>query len=43
MNIECDHCGQRLHHDINGWWVGPDETSDCPLNEGGHTWNWERR
>ena len=32
----CDHCGQPLHHDINGWWVGSDETSDCPSSPRGH-------
>jgi hypothetical protein len=33
----CDHCDQVLHRDANDWWVGPDETSDCPDNAGGHT------
>lgn len=34
----CDHCDLPLHKDSNGYWVGPDETSDCdtsPLS--GHT------
>lgn len=26
----CDHCGKAVHQDINGYWVGEDETSNCP-------------
>lgn len=34
----CDHCQQRLERDDNGYWVGPDGTSDCPVDVGGgHT------
>lgn len=32
----CDHCGQLVHQDSNGWWVGQDDTSDCPTSERGH-------
>lgn len=35
----CDNCGQALHRDDSGWWVGQDETSDCPDNERGHEVN----
>ena len=32
----CDHCGAAVHRDVNGWWVGDDDTSDCPASERGH-------
>jgi hypothetical protein len=32
----CDHCSVPLHRDTNGWWVGPDESSDCPSCNRGH-------
>jgi hypothetical protein len=32
VQMSCDHCGQTLHRDVNGWLVGEDETSDCPEN-----------
>jgi hypothetical protein len=32
----CDYCGAELHIDVNGWWVGSDETSDCPDDDRGH-------
>ena len=32
----CDHCGADVHMDRNGWWVGPDNTSDCAANDRGH-------
>lgn len=35
----CDHCRQPVHQDRNGYWVGKDETSDCPDNERGHMVN----
>ena len=33
----CDSCGEELRPDRNGWWVGADETSDCPKSDDGHT------
>lgn len=27
---KCDHCHQELHRDSGGWWVGADETAECP-------------
>jgi hypothetical protein len=39
MTITCDHCRQPMHHDSNGYWVGDDNTSDCPENMDGHTVN----
>lgn len=33
----CDHCHGQVHPDINGYYVGADETSDCPADMGGHT------
>lgn len=32
----CDHCDLPLTVDRNGYWVGPDETSDCPADDRGH-------
>jgi len=32
----CDHCGQRIKPDRNGWYVGQDGTSDCPESNRGH-------
>lgn len=41
---KCDSCGQELHSDRAGYWVGPDETSDCPVDDRrGHTVNGEIR
>ncbi len=36
MNI-CESCHQRIHADANGYWVGQDGTSDCPVSPKGHT------
>lgn len=33
----CDHCGATLHRQPGGWWVGADDTADCPVNDAGHT------
>ena len=33
---ECDYCGQPLHRDHIGYWVGEDGTSDCPDSPHGH-------
>lgn len=35
----CDHCKQELHKDESGWWVGADDTSDCPDSASGHEVN----
>ena len=35
----CEHCDRPVDKDSNGWWVGDDETSDCPENPQGHTVN----
>ena len=32
----CDHCKQRVWRDVNGYWVGEDDTSECPANNNGH-------
>lgn len=32
----CDHCQQPVHRDLNRWWVGADETSECPTSDRGH-------
>lgn len=32
----CDHCGLDVRRDSNGWWVGPDDTSDCADSPDGH-------
>lgn len=34
--MRCDHCGQPVRVDVNGWYVGEDQTSDCPDSERGH-------
>lgn len=34
--MKCDHCKQDLHRDTNGWFVGSDDTSDCPDSGFGH-------
>jgi hypothetical protein len=34
--MRCDHCGEEVHHDANGWWVGEDDSSDCPVGDRGH-------
>lgn len=42
MNEEttmCDHCELPVHLDRNGYWAGPDNTSDCRLHPNGHTVN----
>lgn len=36
-SLLCDSCGQEVHPDDNGYWVGADETSDCPESDRGHT------
>lgn len=41
--IICDHCDQRLHRDVNGYWVGADETSECPAEQSGHSFLGEYR
>lgn len=33
---DCDHCGEPVRLDRNGFWVGEDETSDCRASEQGH-------
>lgn len=38
MPYLCDSCQEALHRDRNGYFVGSDETSDCPQNDRGHTW-----
>lgn len=37
MQDHCDHCGQQVKPDANGWYVGDDATSDCPADDAGHT------
>lgn len=32
----CDYCRKPMHQDANGYWVGADESSDCPDNPRGH-------
>jgi hypothetical protein len=39
----CDWCGERVHLDGNGWWVGADDASDCPEHEQGHNVNGQAR
>lgn len=34
--FRCDHCRLPLTRDRNGYWVGPDKTSDCGKHERGH-------
>lgn len=34
--MTCDHCQASLTRDVNGWWVGADGTSECPVNPDGH-------
>lgn len=36
VDDRCDHCGQGVHRDGNGWWVAVDESSDCPAEPSGH-------
>jgi hypothetical protein len=38
MPYICDHCEEELYVDRGGYFVGKDKTSECPENEGGHTW-----
>lgn len=38
MGYHCDSCGEELHLDPNGYFVGKDETSDCEEELSGHTW-----
>ena len=33
----CDWCDAVLHRDSNGYWVGDDDTSECPSHDEGHT------
>lgn len=33
----CDSCHETVERDANGYWVGDDETSDCPVSPEGHT------
>jgi len=33
---DCDHCGEPVRLDSNGFWVGEDGTSDCPSSSRGH-------
>lgn len=35
--FRCDHCHEPVERDRNGYWVGPDKTSDCAKDDGGHT------
>ena len=37
MNRRCDSCHEVLTVDENGFFVGPDGTSDCPMSDEGHT------
>lgn len=39
MNRRCDSCYEKLTVDKNGFYVGPDETSDCPVSDEGHTYD----
>ena len=39
MGYTCDHCGEELHRDSNGYFVGKDETSDCSMTAAGHRYN----
>lgn len=39
----CDHCGEHVRPDINGWWVGADRTSECPVSDRGHEVDGEAR
>lgn len=32
----CDHCGEMVTPDQNGYYVGADDTSDCRTDEDGH-------
>lgn len=35
----CDHCAEVVHTDVNGFWVGDDETAECAAFDGGHEVN----
>lgn len=35
--MNCDHCGEPLSVDANGYYVGDDGTSDCRVSDDGHT------
>lgn len=37
MDTTCDHCHGPVHRDVNGYWVGADETSECEASPDGHT------
>jgi hypothetical protein len=39
----CDHCGLPVRPDGNGWWIGPDSTSDCDADDRGHEVDGEAR
>jgi hypothetical protein len=41
--VMCDSCGEALHRQKGNWWVGEDETADCPANPAGHTVDGEFR
>lgn len=32
----CDRCGAVMHRDASGFYVGDDDTSDCPADPAGH-------
>jgi len=36
VDFLCDYCGQVVTPDVNGWWVGDDNTSDCRADQRGH-------
>ncbi|QDK02453.1 hypothetical protein SEA_NUCCI_60 [Microbacterium phage Nucci] len=38
MGYLCDHCDVSLQVDPNGYFVDDSGSSDCPKDEGGHTW-----
>ncbi|USH44811.1 hypothetical protein SEA_JUANYO_62 [Microbacterium phage Juanyo] len=38
MGYRCDSCHGSIQPDENGFFVGKDGTSDCPMSDGGHTW-----
>lgn len=36
MGNFCDHCNALVHPDVNGFWVGSDDASECDAFDGGH-------
>lgn len=34
--MKCDYCDGDVTLDVNGFWVGADQTSDCPAGDEGH-------